>query len=77
MLISAVQQSGSVLHLYIPFHILLHYALSQDTGYSVLRHTVGPSSLSILYVPICIRYSQTPNLSLPTPPPPLQPQVCL
>ena len=31
MLVSAVQQSDSVIHIYIRFHILFHYGLLQDT----------------------------------------------
>ena len=30
MLISAVKQSDSVIHIYILLHILFHYGLSQD-----------------------------------------------
>ena len=52
VLISAVQQSDSVIHtyiciyvhiyIYILFYILFHYGLSQDTEYSSLCYTVGP-----------------------------------
>ena len=66
VLISAVQQSDSVLHIYILFHILSHYGLSQDTEYSSLCYTVGPCCLSILYIIVCICQSQTPTPSLPT-----------
>ena len=52
--ISAVQQSDSVLHVYILFHILSHYGLSQDIEYSSLGYTVGPCCLSILYIIVCI-----------------------
>ena len=56
MLISAVQQSDSLIHtyiyiyIYILFHILFHYGLSQDIGYSSLCFTVEPCCLSILYI---------------------------
>ena len=46
MLISAVQESDSVI--YIIFHILFHYGLSQDIEYSSLCSTVGPCS-SLLF----------------------------
>ena len=35
------------------FHILFHYDLSQDTGYSSLCYTVGPCCLSILHLCAC------------------------
>ena len=43
VLISAVQQSDSVLHIYIYiiFQILFHYRLLQDTEYSTLGYTVN------------------------------------
>ena len=59
LLITAVEQNDSVthththIHVYILFYILFHYALSQDTEYSLLCYTVGPC-LFILYVPVCI-----------------------
>ena len=34
MLISALQQSDSVIHICIHFHILFHYGLSQNIDYS-------------------------------------------
>ena len=46
MLISAVQQSGSVIHTYV----LFHYGLSEDIEYSSLCYTVGPRCLSILHI---------------------------
>ena len=49
MLISAVQKSHSVVHIYILFHILFYYGLSQDIEYSSLCYTGGPCCLSILY----------------------------
>ena len=53
MLISAVQQRDSVIHIYIVFHILLHYGLLHSIEWSSLYYTVGPS-LSILYVRVCV-----------------------
>ena len=37
-------------HINIHFYILSHYDLSQDIGYSSLYYTIGPYSLSILYI---------------------------
>ena len=59
---SAVEQSYSVI--YILFHILFHYGLSQDIEYSSLCYTVGPCCLSILYIA---------NPKLPIHPPPTLP----
>ena len=57
MLISTVQQSDSVIHIYIYTHIIIHAlfhdGLSQDTEYSSLCYTVGPC-LRSLYVMVCI-----------------------
>ena len=41
-----------------------HYDLSEDTEYSFLCSTVGPCCLSIIYIIVCICYSQTPSSSL-------------
>ena len=46
--ISVLQQSDSLIHIHMLFHILLHHSLSQDIGYSSLCYTVGPCCLSIL-----------------------------
>ena len=54
VLISAVQQSDSVIYMYILFHTLFHYGLSQDIEYSSPCYTVGPCCLSILYIIGCI-----------------------
>ena len=48
VLIYAVQQSDTDTHIYVLFHILSHYGLSQDIQYSSLCYTVGPCCLSIL-----------------------------
>ena len=53
-LIAAVRPSDSVIHIYILFHILFHYGLSQDIEYSSLCYTVGPCCLSIPYIIVCI-----------------------
>ena len=50
LLISAVQQSDSVIHIFekeaythmLLFHIIFHYSLSQDIEYSPLCTKVGP-----------------------------------
>jgi len=55
VLISAVQQRDSIIHIYIYilFHILFHYGLSQDLEYRSLCYTVG-TCLSILYITVVI-----------------------
>ena len=42
VLISSVQQSDSIIHVYIHLHILFHYDLSNDFEYSSLCCRVGP-----------------------------------
>ena len=54
VLIYAVQQSDSVVHIYILFHILFDYGLSQDIEYSSLGYTVGPCCLSVLCILVCV-----------------------
>ena len=50
VLISAEQQSDSVIHIYTFFlNIIFHYGLSQDIEYRSLCYTVGPCCLSILF----------------------------
>ena len=66
----------SYTHIYILSHILFHYGLSQDIEYSSLCYTVGPCCLSILYIPVFICQSQTPNPTLSYPLPTWQPLVC-
>ena len=68
MLVSGVKQRDSVI--YILFHTLFHYGLSQDIACSSLCSTAGPR-LSILCVLNCICQSQTPPPSLPHTPFPL------
>ena len=70
---------SKVIQLYIDIYILFifYYCLLQDIEYinSSLCCTVGPCCLSILYIIVGICSSQTPNPSLPHPPPPRQPQL--
>ena len=68
VLISSVQQSDSVIHIYvcICFYILLHYGLLQDIKYSSLCYTARPCCLSILYIII------SANPKLPIHPSPTQ-----
>ena len=40
-------------------YILFHYGLSKDVEYSSLWYTVGPCSLSILYMLVCIWVEKT------------------
>ena len=74
VLVSSVQQSVSVIHIYVYkyvlFQILFHFRLLQDNEYSSLCYAVGPCCLRVLYIVVGICLSQTPNLSpLPCPPP--------
>ena len=64
MLISIVQQSDSVIHIYI----LFHYGLSQDIEYRSLCFMVGPCCLYIYTsIPSCIWCQIPSSLSLPFP----------
>ena len=56
VLISSVQQSDSIIHVYIHLHILFHYDLSNDFEYSSLCCRVDPFVYlfihrSIVYLP--------------------------
>ena len=64
MLISSVQQSDSVIQVYICifFHILFHYVSPQDIEYRSLCYTVGPCCISILFI---IAASVNPKLPIP------------
>ena len=44
----------SFAHIYIIFHILFHYGLSQDIEDSSLCCTAGPCCVSILCITVCI-----------------------
>ena len=59
VLISALQQSNSVVHVYILFHFLLFYGFSQAIEYSSLCYRIGPcclwwSFILFLLVFICL-----------------------
>ena len=54
VLVSGVQQSNSVIYIYIKFQILFPYRSLQNIEYSPLCSTVGPCWLSILYTVVCI-----------------------
>ena len=67
VLISAIQQSNSVIHTYILFHILFHYGLSWDIEYSF--PVLYSRTLSFIY-PIHNSFNlliPNPNRSLPHP----------
>ena len=53
-------------YLYVPFQILFHYKLLQDIEYGSLCSTIALCCLSIIYIVVCVCYSQIPNLSLPS-----------
>ena len=65
--ISAVQQSESVIYIYILFHILFHYGSPQDTEYSSLCCTVRTCCLSILYTKSAFANPRLPILPSPYP----------
>ena len=67
VLVSAVQQSESVIHMHIStlFQILFPYRSLESIEQSFLCYTVGPYLLSILYIIVCICQSRSPNLSVP------------
>ena len=66
MLVSGVQQTDSVLYIYIFFQILFHYRLLQDIEYSSLCYTVGLCWLSILLFLKIFIYFAAPDLSCGT-----------
>ena len=65
MLISSVHQSDTVIPMYILFHILFHYGLSQDIESGSLGCRVGLCCWSILYNSLPL-LTQTP-ISTPSP----------
>ena len=69
VLVSAVQQSESVIHIHIStlFQILFPYGSLQSIEQSSLCSTAGLYQLTILYIVVCICQSQPPNLSFPLP----------
>ena len=67
VLVSDVQQSYSVTHIYThSFSNSFHYKLLQDTEYNSMCYTVGPYWFSILYIAVCTCESQPSNLCLPS-----------
>ena len=54
VLVSVVQQSDSVIHIFILFHILFPLRLLQNIESSSLCCIVGPPWLSILYIVVCV-----------------------
>ena len=68
VLVSGVQQSDSVIHIHILFHVVFRYGLSQDTEYSSLCYTGGPCFLSILYIIVLIKTLRSVSSVLSSPP---------
>ena len=65
MLIFAIKQNDSVVHIYAFFKkYFLHYGVSQEIWYSSLCYTVGSDCLSILNTIVCIYKPQIPSPSL-------------
>ena len=66
ILVSGVQQSGSVIHIHIHistlFQILFPYGSLQSTEQSSLCYTSSSYQLSVIYICVCICKSQSPNL---------------
>ena len=58
VLVSCVQQSDSVIHVFIVFQVLFPFRLLQNVEQSSLCYTVGPCWLSILNIAVCICQSQ-------------------
>ena len=56
VLVSSVQQSDSVIHIYILFQILFHYRLLQDIEYSSLCYIYSRSLLFtyFIYSSVCM-----------------------
>ena len=67
MLVSGVQQSKSVVHIPVPFHILFLHRLFHSIEYISLCYRVGRCYLSVLYIVVCRHQPQPSNLSLATP----------
>ena len=69
VLMSGVQQSDSVIHIYVSilFQILFPFRLFQKIERSSLCDTVDPCWLSILNIAVCTCQSQAPILSFPPP----------
>ena len=75
VLITDVQPSDSVIHIYIYiciiFYILFHYSLSQDIKYSSLCSRVGPTLLLMhsIYTRLDLLISESHSCPLPPPHP--------
>ena len=54
VLVSGIQQSDSVIYMYLLFQILFPYKLLQDTEYSSLCYAVGACWLPILFYILCV-----------------------
>ena len=67
-LVSCVQQHDSAIHIYasICFQIIFPFKLLQCIEQSSLCYTVSACRLSIFNIAVCICWSQTPQLSLPS-----------
>ena len=66
VLVSSIQQTESVIHIHISALFLDSFPIQIDRVLSgVLYAIVGPYSLSILYIAVCICQSQSLNLPLP------------
>ena len=64
VLVLGIQQSDSVIYVYVSIFSNSHYRLLQDIEYSLLCYIVNPCYLSILCIVVCVCCSHTPNLSL-------------
>ena len=42
------------LYIYILFHLLLYYGLSEDIEYNSLCYTIRPCCLSFIYICVCV-----------------------
>ena len=61
MSVPAVQQSYPVGPIYIYFHIIVHYVLSQETGYNSLCYTLGAHCLSTEMQVLSTRLVKNPS----------------
>ena len=61
MSVPAVQQSYPVGPIYIYFHIIVHYVLSQETGYNSLCYTSGAHCLSTEMQVLSTRLVKNPS----------------
>ena len=67
--ISSVQQSDSDIYIYITFHILSHYGLSQDIEYSYMCNTIDLLYIHFMYNYLHLLILDSQSI-LPSPPPP-------